>query len=469
MPAPTPTPAAPPVDPNTPAVVDPTEQDPPADPPGPGTGLEDPMLSSLIEDIKVVVADPPAPEIKEVNVDAPPPGDPPPAAPAKRTKKKLEIVVDTPPAPPAPAAPVEPAPPAPAPVADPDPDAEYIKSLTEEQREELAEADFAERTLGGKYAGQKKKLLDSYRAVDKFATENPDAKPEDEEFQKILRAKPVITGADAKKVIRGMAAEEVEQRLVAKDKTPDKLAEIERTQRAMQAEPEIQSVVQQVSAGIHELNLADAELGPVAKALAEKPFSEVVKEFPLEAEILKQERHVGAALSYHYNKLSRGLIDFDERNPAHVDLSKFIVEQCGLLKQKEAKVNGAAFLTRDEMAAYIEANPKAKRETLTSGPNKGDYVVDGKYWTLGHPKINEMLAHRAVIRAKDRIKTEHERAVSMGYERKKAGAAAVPPNTTPEPTPIESVSHRSRPAPGAAVTPKPAVQSEGLDVASTFL
>lgn len=470
MATPTATPPAPPavIPPveeivTTPPVVDPPET-PPEDPPAePTDAMDSPMMESFKDDFKELLGEEDPPEIKPVEevpavekvLDAAPgtevPPVDPPADPPKAVRKKLKIVDDAPPAPvepPAPTTAVTPPPPA------EDPDAGYIAGLSDEQKDELAEADFAERELKGKYVGMKKRLLDSYKAVDKFVQDNPEAKPEDEEFQKVIKAKPTLSPVDARKVIRGMATEEAVQKLAATNTTSSELADVKQRQRALEEEPKVAAIVEQVGDGVHTLMLADADLKPVAEIVGSKGLAEAVKEYPLEAPIIHEENIRAKALSREYVKFAKGLQKFDASNEAHVELNKFIGDQGEHFKRNggpRTTVNGRTFLTRAEYGTLAKTMPD----------------IASKHWTFSHEQVTDMLAYSARENAKARIKFEEEQAKARGFERRKPSVSAPAPKPTAAPTPIDGVKTGSRPGPGAAVI-KPAANKDdsAISVAS---
>ena len=152
------------------------------------SGKDDFLLGVLLKDMK-----PEIPEIKTVSeeeTEAPQSGEPKPQ-PAKepaatveekpKRKKKASLIreLDAPLAPPV-ITPSEPAPTAQVGAPSTDPDEEYVKGLTSDQQEELAEAEYAQKLYGETYKGRRKALLKWYRELDATATrllaEDPERK-----------------------------------------------------------------------------------------------------------------------------------------------------------------------------------------------------------------------------------------------------------------------------------------------------
>lgn len=463
---PDPTPITPPAAPVvTPPPVDPPVETPPIE--TPVNAIDDPMLGALADDFRQLVTpvEPPEePVITKVDESAltPKPGETPvpPATPPPVKKKKLEIVEPTPApaAAPAPASvPVAVAPVAPTPEP-PDPDADYIKGLTDEQREELAEAEFAEKNLGNKYAGQRKKLIESFKAVDKFAAENPDAEPDSEEFQKILRAKPTLSGVDARKVVRGMAVEEFRKSTASDTSTADRLRQVETTAKIAAAAPEIANVLSKVVDGITEIATKDPELKAVMEIVTAKGYDEAAKEYPLEVQAFSTRVDHARAISNDYVLFAKDLATFDPKNQNHAWLADFVAKQGEHFKKNGGErltdKQGRTFLTRAEYNAAAAKDPDFEK----------------KHFTFTHRNVLEMIAANAVLAAKADIAAEDARVRGLGYERRKAGQPAPSAKPTTEPTPVETPGTRGRPSPGpAAPTAKPAPEGDSPFNAATML
>jgi hypothetical protein len=454
-------PQDPPVDPNDP----PVEETPPEEPTG--RVIDDPLLASLKHDLTDLLSkDEPTEEkpIEPAPVD-PPPADPPvdpkatpaptptptpaPAAPAKAAKKKLSIVdpVITPPAPPQDATPTA------APAAERlTADEEYIQGLTEEQKLELQEAEFAEAKLGDKHKGRRKQLLDFYRKVDEAARTHA---PDTEEFRKVLEAKPAMSLPDQRQVIRAMAEENA--RKSVRESVDPEIADIKMRQKRIEAAPQVESVVSQFGKGLHDLVVEEEALKPVAELIATKGLDAVKAEMPhmaLEAQVIHDENVRAKTLAREYTLFANRLQAFNPQNPDHVWLSQFIASQGEHFKRTggNSLVNGAGqrFVTRAEYGAM---EPKER----------------AKHFTFTHKQVLEMLALNAKAEVTERIKEEDARARSMGYERKKAEKLPETPKPNADPKPIEAARTRARPSPGAAAAGgrKPA-NADGIDVVSTL-
>lgn len=466
----TPPPQPPPVDPPTPPVDDTPEQ-----PPEPqGNVIDDPLFASLKADLGLAIAEPVEPAITPV---AEPPVTPtaeppapvvPPAEPAKKTRKRVTMLETAPiePAPVAPpAAPPTPPPAAPAPVADPD--AEYIQGLNDEQREELSEAEHAAKMYPERYRNRRAELLNYYRRVDKFATDNPEnTRDDNEDFKKVLSSKPVLSAVDQKRVIRDMAVAQAKVEIEQSNKP--ELDQIKREQRFIKEQPAVQTVVQQFGAALHEAVVDDEKIGPVAKLIKEKGIDEAVKEYPLESRIVHDENIRAQALARDYTQFAKQVVDFDDKNENHVWLSQFVQRQCDVFKAKgEQMRNGKQFLSRSEFAEYTK--------THRDDPMLRDKSADGrletsKYWTFSHRDMLSMIGENARITMQKRIEHQEKWAQENGFTRApKPNSAPVPNPTTPAPTPIEPTRARASAAPGASIpAPIPPTDGAGVNVVSTL-
>jgi hypothetical protein len=467
-PKPTPDPAAP----EGGAAPEP-EHDPEPEPEPPKSGKDDPLLAALFDNLK-------EPEIKKVEDPEPEPepdpkpepkpegGEPaakpePPAEPPAKKKKKAAVL--TAPEPTSVVATAPPAPeiePDPAPEPKEDPDAAYIAGLTEEQQEELAEAEWAEKNLGERHKGRRKQLIDFYRTLDashsKLLKDKPDRTfdENDEEFQAILKRKPVISGVDQRKIIKGMAKSEALAE--ARTESEGRLAEIERTTRKLELTPKVEEFVEQWTEGVDELLLEPAK-GADGKEV-ESPFKTVMEaiqkdpeaaleEYPLEAKVIQKEAEHGRALAREMALFNQGVGRFDEKNPLHMELSEWITREGQIFKEKggEARVrDGKKFVTRAE---YIALARQGK-------------VAD--VWTFSDEDTFAMLANRTRRRIEAGIRQVETTAKQFGFEKrpKKNSASAgnePPKGGTPATRPPDPPAPKATPRPSkGAAAPKPAVK-----------
>jgi len=358
---------------------------------------------------------------------------------------------------PAPTEPVT-AQPAPAPgaVRAPDLDEEYIAGLTDEQRDELAEAEFAEKRFGEKYKGQKKKLLEFYRSVDKQAKEkNGQIDEADEEWQKLLRTKPSLTAVDQRRVIRAMGAEEARTEIESRYGT--RFEDLEREQKLIKAAAHVNQIVDEFGAQLHELVAKEPALADAAKVIAEKGIEEAIKTHPLEAKIIVRQNMKSKQLAETYTLFANKLIKFDPKNDDHIWLNDFVTRQCDVFKRTGgAKLvkDGKKFLTRAEYLETHRTDPKG---------------TDQKFWTFDHEQILDLIALNAKRSTIEAVKEAEKLAKEYGLERRPKASPTEPPPSGEEPQPLDPPKAGVRPAPGAAQpAKKPDANANGIDVVSTL-
>jgi hypothetical protein len=469
-------PATPPADGDTP----PEGDEPPETPPEPVAGKDDPLLSVLLKvlsdepDIKKEKepddeppADPPPADPKDKKADNEPPADPPPADP-KPKKKKKSAVLNEEPAAPAPAAPD----PEPEPDPEPDKDAEYVSKLDEEQQEELREAEWAEGNLGEKHKGRRKQLLDWYRKLDatyeKLQKDNPQRTfgADDSEFQDFLKSKPAVSPMEQRKIMRGMAAEDAEQRVNRSQN--DKLQELDRKTRRLEVEPHVNEFVEEWTEGVDELLLGKepdkSPLKPVLDLMQKDP-KKADEEFGLEANVIREEASRGRELAKEYALFANAVAKYDPKNPSHMELNQFISEQGRVFAERggDARVrDGKQFVTREhygQMVSQVNAG-KLKPAELQ------------KVWTFSHDDVFGMLAQRTRVKILNGIKAVEEQAKRYGFERKKKNSADAEKTTDAPPADPKPDSGLPPATPklskGAATKGKTPATGTGINVVETL-
>lgn len=348
----------------------------------------------------------------------------PPAAP-KPAKKKFSVVkkesasLIEPPA--EPIAPVQP--PAPVPTA-PDADEDYVKSLTEEQKDELYEAEVAEMLEPVKYKGQKKKLIDFYRRFEKEATDIMAAQPEARleetpQFQALVKAKPSLDPVVVKKVNRKIGSDQAEKSV--ESKLSPKMRELEMNQKRLDLTPKFDTfVTDSFRPGITGLITEDAKspLNEVVKLIAEKGMDEAKKEFKLETKIYTEELDNFSRRVTKFLLLKNEATPYDNANPDpdHTFVLKFIESEGRSMANYESK-NGKLydksrrFLPRTEFINMIRSTP-AEAQTLDRQVWK-----TASYCTFTDTDILNFLARNAKEVMENRISLGLKNAEEYGFKR----------------------------------------------------
>ena len=369
----------------------------------------------------------------------------PPALPAKKgkrfsvVKKEHEAIIEPPPAPPVNTPP--PAPPA------PDADAEYVKTLTDEQKDELYEAEVAEMLEPVKFKGQRAKLVEFYkrfdREVQEITTAEPDTKLEEsDKFKTLCKAKPVLDAVIIKKVNREIGSREGERR--AETKLSPKIQEMEMTTRRIELAPKFQKfVVEEFKPGVNVIIEKESDpKSPFMEAFAvikEKGVAEAKKEgYELEAQIYDEETKAAGERAEALLLLKNNAVKYDAKNPVHAFLigdgtpenQGFIEREGRFVQDYEAKNNKRIvdpqrkFLTRMEFVRMLQTNP-AEAATLDARAWKTK-----SFCTFTDTVLLDSLARNAKLVIELRLKQATERAAAAGFERRPRGKntpAATPP------------------------------------------
>jgi hypothetical protein len=375
----------------------------------------------------------------------PPATEPPPApvAPAVEPTKTPPKMVKKPEPLPAPVVPTPP-PPAPEPPKPPEPSADddYIKTLSEEQQEEIALAEFAE-TRGRK--GLKAEMLEYFKKVETFAQEHPELAAESEEFTKFARdSRPKWTDRERRKAEREM----IEERAVAKAK--EQLQPVIQEQSRKVREMETRPVIAQTLETVEQAMTTKPEregLEPVDKdvldAIKNEGYQKALERFPVEAPVVQGTLNATQA----WMEITNGLRPLDANNPIDAYLVQFVaIEGSNMLRQsKEVQTleDGRTFVPLHEMIQLRRTNP----------------AEAAKRWTFDDPAggmtVADLLANKAVLQVNAKIKALE----ASGFKREGKKVSTAPGNQplapvppvppTPEPT-TGSPRAGSRGVPGAA-------------------
>ena len=240
-----------------------------------------------------------------------------------------------PPAPPAPELP--PAPP------QPQPDA----TLTEDQREELEEAEVAAKLFPDRYKDYPQQLKRWHTEFETRARalleKNPNITEEDDEYQALLRTKPVVKPADSKKVQRTIG-EEAAVRATEKRLAP-KINKIEMDSRRAAIMPEVQQFVtngfQQQIRDVIQADTKSPLAGPL-KLFLEKGADAATQEFPMEMNIMREVSAASPARTREFLLLRNEAVEFDPaKNPIHQQVADFINYEGQEFVNKGGKYLGA--------------------------------------------------------------------------------------------------------------------------------
>jgi hypothetical protein len=389
---------------------------------------------------------------------ATPPAEPPKVEPPKEKvevkrpeaealRQKLEELKSQPPA----TAPSLPAPPAAPPAA---PDDDYVKSLTDEQKDDLELAKYAE-TKG--QSGVSQKLVGFYKDFDAWVIANPEASSADiDEYTRTHR--PVIQ--NRRKLEREWVADTTKNTL--EKQLSERTQELERRQHALEIKPKIESIVRSFSDLLtdpKQLSLPADVTGidrEVVECIQKEGYQAAVQKYPIEAPIAQQT--IGAVESYlkMVNGVEPYRPQYDGRgNPVNMQawIAQFIARQENLMMQapEEKQLNSAKqrFLPADKYTKLLQEKPEEA----------------SKYYTFSDDWIIDLLAVNANISASAKLK-ELEAA---GFKRERPSKTANPP---PPPTPPKVDTTPPTPAPpkaGTSAIPNHSASAPQVNPNASFL
>lgn len=370
----------------------------------------------------------------------------------KKAEPKPVVVPPAPTPAPAPQPPATPPPaPAPAPV---NSDEEYIKGLSEAQREELELARYAE-SKHPEMKGKANEVLAYFKKVDEFALKHPDLTPESDEFKQfVANNQPKFSNRRALEVsrIKDQAVDEAAQKL--RKETDDKLAEIRRKTYELETRPKVEKAVKEfeeaLTSGQYAVPEGVSDIGnEVAKRIKEVGYDKALKEYPVEAPLIKQ----SMAAAQEYLNIMNGLATVDFNNPTHSWLADFVEQQGNFFAQNakpaQKVVDGRTFLPRAQFSELARTNPKEAT----------------RHWTFTDAQILEMIAVNGLVAAHSEV----QRLEQAGFkrERKSAKPENQLPTPAPQPTPQPSLPTGS-PRAGASSIP-PANSAPALTESAKFL
>lgn len=425
-----------PTDPPNPAPQDPSQGDPPTDP---QTIADDPLMQGLFESLGGVIKDKPEekkePVIEKVELpepgdDDPPKEEPPKEDPPKPQSPKVskrqsvskadldkalddiknEVKRDR----------EKPQAQAPEPKTAPEGDP-YEENLLPEQVEELELARYIE-TKDDARKGYGKKLLEFYKALDKWVTDpDNDADPDSPEFERFVKDnKPSLPASDRRKFERQMIRDEARQDTLKEIEEREK--RMEERLRAIENEPKVEKAVTEFSKSTAEyaINNASEDLKPVMESVTEKGWESAAEEYPVQVEVLKRATDDATSVATEFLRITNGITRYDEANPYHKFALDFVNEQGEIFRKQggEAQIQeGKSFLPRGEFHDAVSKDPSAA----------------DRHWTFSNANILHMLSAYSYQRAENAITEIQKNAERLGYSKNAQPKNAEPAKKTTTP------------------------------------
>lgn len=415
----------------------------------------DPLMEGLLKDLGVLAEEKPAtqpvPEIKPVAEPAPEPAKEPAAQPktetppaeqpkfARRDRRReaaevaAEVVQQM-------QSKLTPPPLPPTRQQQPEPEVSQDDSwLSDDQREEVELARWAEASDPGKYKGKSAEVLSRFKEIHEYrekhkSDEDRTLDENDDEFVRFIRDRKPQWGSGELRRLQN-------QKLISEAK--------EAARKELQ--PELESARREAR---------EAKLLPAIESKVSSVMSEISKEAtgddPLEKAIFEDHRRRAGEVAAEYLRVVNGVSQFNPTNQMHNWVASFIIR-----KADEFDKTGGASRVRD---GKTFVPPHKYQEMINAGRS-----VDG-VWTYGPDDVLPLLTKHAVTEAKNAVKIEEERATKLGFVR---AARANSPKTTiaePEPKPSSGLVATTSAAPGAAVQANDGkdVNHPGLEIMSVL-
>lgn len=279
-------------------------------------------------------------------------------------------------------------------------EAEYIKTLTEDQREELEIAKHHDRVNKTNLYQQH---IDYYKKVDEFSEKNPDVDPNSEQFQKFTQDnRPKWSAPQRRASERSMIEERAKQ--AALEEARKERAPLEIEVAKMKSEPVLLKAREDIVKAMSQTE-DGKDLPVIEKEVAEKILSmspqQALEEHPIKAKIVIGTNN---AVRSYINIVS-GIEGFNpERNGVHGWLAVFLKREGAAMKQRpesETVVNGKRFLPIDEYARLSE-----------------DEV--GNYWTFSQQQVVDRIIKNGITQ----YRREIESLEKEGLKREKVSTTA---------------------------------------------
>lgn len=260
-------------------------------------------------------------------------------------------------------------------------DEAYVAGLTDDQKDELALARFAE--AKGK-PGLSKKVIDYYKKLDKFAVENPEAEPDGDDFKKFREEnEPKLTSSERRRLEREMITEQATAR--AREEVSKEYEPIVREVNAVKSEKLVRKAM--VDVGDELAKVIDPEL---VKSVLEAPYQPATKR-KAEAEIVR-----GALIvTEEWIKIRNGAAAYDRNKASHKWIGDLLAYETHKMMSKpkaEQVKDGRQFIDLVQYEKIAAENPQQANA----------------YYTFTDDEVVAMIARNGVENYQQRIKSLEE-------------------------------------------------------------
>ncbi len=273
---------------------------------------------------------------------------------------------------------------------------DYVKTLDEDKQYEIELARHAESIK----PGYSKKLIEFYRAADKYRADNPDYEGSEDYEEFIKKNEPKISNAERRKIERDMITQAATAK--AREEVSKEFEPVVRELNEMKTAPTIKAVADEARA-IMTKKASDDDIAidpEVFDKIQSMPYSQAVEEYPNEAPI------VASTVSKvrEWTRIWNSAVEVDMKNPNHQWLMNF-------LQNKEAEVmakpeadqvrDGKRFVPISKFIELEQTNPKAAAAT----------------WTFKHDDVVRMIAENGARYHKAQV----QKLIKAGWARPTSG------------------------------------------------
>lgn len=264
---------------------------------------------------------------------------------------------------------------------------EFVDGLTEQQKEELALAQFAEgKGKKGAYAS----TIEYYRKLDAALQEHPDWNADSEELAAWIKENQVKwTPGERQKIERDMIRDQATRDAVeiTRREREQKDREILEAVESPKIEARVQQTITRLTTP-DEKDKNTATIPPEAvKVLREKGYEEAEKLFSEEAPIIQ-----GAINSVTaWERLASGVDKFNREDPVHQYIAQVLRSEYETMAKSPETVRvvgGKEFLPIPQYQAIVQQNPEARN----------------KYWTFTRGMVSDRLESAALQAYNERIR-----------------------------------------------------------------
>lgn len=249
---------------------------------------------------------------------------------------------------------------------------EYIKTLTEDQQYEIELARHAESTK----PGYTKKLLDFYRAADKFRDEHPDLEPDSEEYEDFIKKnEPKLSTSERRRMERELITQAATTK--AREEVSKEFEPVVRELNEIKTAPTIKAVTDEARA-IMTKKVNDDDIAidvEIFDKIQSMPYSQAVEEYPNEAPIVANTINKVR----EWTRIWNSAVEVDMNNPSHQWLMNFLQnKEAEIMAKPEAEQirDGKRFVPISKFIEIEQANPKAAES----------------FWTFKHDDVTRMIA-----------------------------------------------------------------------------